>query len=381
MKQSTKYLKIFCNLLSAVVVALLLVFVVPKILGYFAPFVFGFVLSLIANPLVRFLEKKIKIKRAFGSVIMIVGVIEVLVLICYGAISVIANGLSNFAAYLPTMYESAGDEVNQATKQLEFLLDRIPMVQDVDFGEIGTTLSNYLNTFMSGTQGSPIIAIGDIVQRIPDILVGLIMGLMATYFFIADRDKLIAMLEKHLPQSFRENTARIWNQIVKAVGGYFKAQFKIMFIIYIVLWIGLAILGVNYAWLIGFGIAFLDMLPVFGTGAVLWPWALIKVLTGDYTTAIGMMVLYAVAQLVHQVIQPKLVGDSVGLNPFAALVFMYIGYKVNSVVGMIVAIPTGMILINLYEVGAFDTLIWCVKEIAKDFNEFRKIPKESDLID
>jgi len=88
------------------------------------------------------------------------------------------------------------------------------------------------------------------------------------------------------------------------------------------------------------------------------------------------MILYAVALTVHQLVQPKLVGDSVGMDPFAALFFMYIGYKISGVFGMIVAIPVGMILINLYEVGAFDTLIWCGKEIVTDFNEFRKIQKD-----
>ena len=94
--------------------------------------------------------------------------------------------------------------------------------------------------------------------------------------------------------------------------------------------------------------------------------------------AIGMLILYAVALVVHQLVQPKLIGESVGLEPFAALFFMYIGYKVSSVVGMIIAIPIGMLLINLYKAGAFDNLKWCVKEICKDFNEFRKVGKDED---
>ncbi len=108
MKQSTKYLKILCNLLAAVAVIWFLIFVLPRILGYFLPFVCGFILSLIANPVVRFLEKKIKIKRKYGSVIMIVAVIGAVILVCYGAISVLAAGLESFMAYLPTMYEDAG---------------------------------------------------------------------------------------------------------------------------------------------------------------------------------------------------------------------------------------------------------------------------------
>lgn len=376
MKQSTKYLKILCNLLAAVAVLLFLIFVLPRLLGYFFPFVCGFILSLIANPVVRFLEKKIKIKRKYGSVLMIAAVIGAVVLICYGAISVLAAGIESFAAYLPTMYENAGVELNEAASHLQTILDRIPFLQEINLNELGESLGGYVTEFMSGGSEPTFDAIGEIAKRIPDVLFGVVIGLLATYFFIADRDKLTALIERHVPQSFREHTGRAWRQIVKAVGGYFEAQLKIMVIIYIIIWIGLAILDVNYAWLIGFGIAFLDMLPVFGAGAVLWPWAAVKLFSGNYAAALGMMILYAVALTVHQLVQPKLVGDSVGMDPFAALFFMYIGYKISSVAGMIVAIPVGMILINLYEVGAFDTLIWCVKEILTDFNKFRKIHKE-----
>lgn len=375
MKQSTKYLKILCNLFVAILVILLLIFVLPKALAYFAPFVCGFILSLIANPLVRFLEKKIKIKRKYGSVLMIVLAIGVVVLVCYGLISALIYGLQSFVTYLPTMYADAGVELNQAGKQLQLLLDRIPFIQNVNVSEIGDTLSMYVTDFLSGGGQPTVLALGDIAKRIPDILFGVIIGLLATYFFIADRDKLLALIERHVAEETRGSILKMWNQIVKAVGGYFEAQFKIMFVIWAVIWIGLAILHVRYAWLISFGIAFLDMLPVFGTGAVLWPWAVVKLFSGNYVTALGMMILYAVAQVVHQVIQPKLISDSVGMDTFAALFFMYIGYKSGGVVGMIIAIPVGMLLMNLYEVGAFDTLIWCVKEIVRDFNDFRKLPK------
>lgn len=376
MKQSTKYLKILCNLLTAIVILLILIFVLPRLLGYFAPFVCGFILSLLANPLVHFLEKKIKIKRKYGSVLMIILAIGIVVLVCYGVISAIIVGVQSFMSYLPTMYADAGAELNVAGKQLQFLVDRIPFLQNVNVYEIGETLGSYFTDVVSGSGQPTVLAIGDIAKRIPDILFGIIIGLLATYFFIADRDKLTALLERHVPQEFREHFLRAWHQVERAVGGYFMAQFKIMFVIWIVIWIGLAVLKVRYAWLIGFGIAFLDMLPVFGTGAVLWPWAAIKLFSGNYMTALGMIILYAVAQIVHQVIQPKLISDSVGIDTFAAMFCMYIGYKTRGVLGMIIAIPVGMILINLYEVGTFDTLLWCVKEMVTDFNRFRRLPKE-----
>lgn len=376
MKPSVKYLKIFCNLLTAAFILFLIFFLLPRLLAYFMPFVIGFILSLIANPVVRFLEKKTRIKRKYGSVLIIVLVIAVIVLICYGVIAALVAGIESFVAYIPTMSANATIELTQAGEQLENLLAKLPFVQNADLEKIGETISDCLTEFMSDGSEPTVIAIGDFAKRIPDILVGVIVGLLATYFFIADREKLTVMVERHAPESLRKQTRRIYDQLVRVVGGYFKAQFKIMGVIYVVVFIGLLILDVDYAWLIGFGIAFLDMLPVFGTGTVLCPWAVIKLFSGNYMTALGMLILYVVTLVVHQLVQPKLVGESVGMDPFAALFFMFVGYQISGVLGMIIAIPVGMILINLYEVGAFDTLIWCVKEIITDFNNFRRIKSE-----
>lgn len=375
MKQSTKYLKILCNMIAAILILVFVICILPRLISYFMPFVVGFLLALIANPVVKFLEKKIKIKRKYGTVIMIVGVIAVIVLICYGSISLLATGLRGFMDYLPTMYSNAGTELTEAGTQLQSILDKIPFIKGFDVDSLGNSLHNIVQEFLSGSGGSSVSAIGDVAKSIPDILVGVVVGLLATYFFIADNEKLLHLASSHVSDEFREKTTHVYRQLVQVVGGYFKAQFKIMGVIYVIIFIGLLILRVRYAWLIAFGIAFLDMLPVFGTGTVLCPWAVVKFFSGNYMIAIGMLILYVISLVVHQLVQPKLIGDSVGMDPFATLFFMYIGYRCAGVLGMIIAIPIGMILINLYKAGAFDTYTWCIKEVVHDFNSFRRIDK------
>jgi sporulation integral membrane protein YtvI len=377
MKQSTKYLKILCNLLLAVFVLFVFFFILPRVLVYFLPFVIGYILSLIANPPVHFLEKKLKIARKSGTVLIIVAVIALIVLGCYGIGALLVRGLTNFSEQVPSMYENAAGDLSSVAQSLQNLLNSLPFVDHVDLSSISSSVGEYFSGLIAGNGSNhgTVGAIGNVARSIPDIIVYTIVGFLATYFFIADRDKLLDWLRSHLPEEFYHHAQNIYRQMKFAVGGYFKAQFKIMGVIYVVVTIGLLILRVDFAWLIGFGIAFLDMLPVFGTGTVLCPWAVVKLLTGDYSVAVGMLILYAVTLVVHQAVQPKLVGDSVGMNTFAALFFMYIGYKVSGVLGMIIAIPVGMILINLYRSGAFDNIIWCIKELVNDFNRFRKIRK------
>lgn len=339
------------------------------------PFVVGFILSLIANPLVRFLERKLKIKRKYGTFLTIVLVIAAIVFACYGIGLLLLFGIRGFMDYLPTMYENAGVELNTALSQFQSLLHKIPAFANVDVSEIGKVLQNTFSGLVNDYKEPTFSAIGGFATGIPDTLVSVIMGLLATYFFIADRERLLKALKHYVPASVREKSMMVYGHLLRAVGGYFKAQFKIMGVIYIVITIGLMVIGINYAWLIGFGIAFLDMLPVFGTGTVLIPWAIFKIFSGNLSTAIGMLILYAVSLVVHQLIQPKLVGESVGLDPFSTLFFMYIGYKIKGVIGMIIAIPIGMILGSLYEAGAFEPFIWCIEEIIKDIKQFCKIDR------
>ena len=103
----------------------------------------------------------------------------------------------------------------------------------------------------------------------------------------------------------------------------------------------------SYSFLLAFVIAFLDFLPVFGTGAVFWPWIVVDIVVGDYKQAIFLGILYLVCQLIKQILQPKMVGDSVGINPLAALFYMFIGYKFAGVIGMIIGIPVGMIIVSM----------------------------------
>ena len=138
-----------------------------------------------------------------------------------------------------------------------------------------------------------------------------------------------------------------YNSIKQAVGGYFKAQFRIELWIYILILIGLVILDVKYAILIALLIAILDFLPFFGSGAVFLPWAIISFLCGEYVRTIGFLIIWGVGQLVRQLIQPKIMGDSIGMEPLPTLFLLYIGYKAAGVIGMIIAVPIGIIVVNM----------------------------------
>ena len=273
---------------------------------------------------------------------------------------------------MPEIYQNWQKDFEEIGENLEIVYSRLPRDTQDAISEITANLSSYLGGLVQ-TIGEPTVAaVGNFAKNVPGTLISIIMCLLSAYFFTAERHEILEGMKKYVSGDVLSRVSAVIADLKRAVGGYFKAQFKIMGVVYVILVIGLLIMRVNYSWLIAFGVAFLDMLPVFGTGTVLIPWAVIKLLSADYTLAAGLVILYVVTQVVRQVIQPKMVGDSIGMNPLTTLIFMYIGYKVSSVIGMIIAVPAGMILINLYKAGIFDNQIRCVKELVEDVNKFRK---------
>ena len=142
----------------------------------------------------------------------------------------------------------------------------------------------------------------------------------------------------------------------------------------VILFVFFEFLDVHYSFLLALAIAFLDLLPFFGTGAVLWPWMAYAFLTGNYLMGILLLAAYVVCQVVRQVVQPKMVGDSIGVSPFMTLIFMFIGYRVKGIFGLIIGIPVGMILIGFYKSGVFDSMICGAKIIGEDIQEYLSQP-------
>lgn len=372
MKQSTKYLKILLNFFVALFVAVCLGILLPKAVVFFMPFVVGWVISAIANPLVHFLEKKMKIVRKHSSMVIIIGVLAAVVGLGYLAVSRIVMEAGNLVSNLPQIYEEWQADFEEIGQNLQVFYHRLSPGAQKTIQDVSANLAEYAGGLVQAIGEPTFEAAGNFAKNVPSTLVSIIMSLISAYFFTADRENILRVLKKNIPSGIWGGVSGVIQDLKSVVGGYFKAQFKIMGVVYVLLVIGLWLLKVNYVLLAAFAIAFLDMLPFFGTGTVLAPWAVMKILSNDYKMAAGLLVLYAVTQVVRQVIQPKIVGDTIGMDPLATLFFMYIGYKVSSIVGMIVAVPVGMILINLYQSGVFDNQIRCIRELVKDINEFRR---------
>ncbi len=371
-----KYCKALVNLAVAGAILFCIIWGLPRALVFLSPFVAGWIIALIAGPLVRFFEEKVKLKRKIGSAFVIIAVIALVVLVLYIIFVQLFEQVKGLAGALPEMLEKAEADFNSIGNNLNALLAKLPGDIQLKLDDNAIKLDEYMGEFLSRFGSPTIEAAGNFAKQLPAVFIGLIMALLSSYFFVAERQQINEWFREHMPSSILLRYRMICDSLLKSVGGYLKAQLKIEVWMYFLLLIGLGILRVNYFAVIALVIAFLDFLPFLGTGTVLIPWAVIRILTAEYKTAIGLLVIWCVGQLARQLIQPKIVGDSIGVPPLPTLFLLYIGYKVSGVIGMIIAVPIGLLVYTLYEDGAFDTTKNSILILTAGVNRFRSLGKE-----
>lgn len=374
------YLKVFLNLGISLCILLVCVFLLPRIIIWFMPFVAGWIIALIASPLVHFFEKRLKIRRKAGTAFVIISVIALVILAGYLIGAQLVEQIAEFIGDVPKLWEAAQEDFAQIGEKLSVALKYLPAELQLTINSITGNVQEYFGGIMESISEPTITALGNFVGSLPNIVISVIMSLLFAYFYVADKGYLSGLLEKAIPDSVLARLQMIKRGLTKAVGGYFKAQLKIEVWMYLLLGIGFSILKVKYAFLIAIGVAILDLLPFFGTGTVLIPWAIIKFLSADYKMVIGLLIIWGVGQLARQLIQPKIVGDSVGLAPIPTIILLFVGYRVAGVIGMIIAVPIGIIILNLYEEGVFDTTINSLKILYAGISNFRHLTNE-DMVE
>ena len=301
-----------------------------------------------------------------------VAVLALIIGLSYFLVSRLILQAVELAKDLPVLYDALSADLQEISVRFASLFSRLPEQVQTNWQELAGSISHAASLVVQKIASPTVEVAGNVAKGIPNALVNVIVTILSSYFFIAEQDKIVEFWKKHLPESVKGYGRYLKNDVKKLIGGYFLAQFRIMFVVAVILVVGFLVLGIKYAFLIGVLVAILDFLPLFGTGTVLIPWALFKLLSADYPLAAGLALLYVLTQVIRQVIQPKIVGDSMGLPPLWTLVFLYLGFKIHGISGMIIAVPLGIFVMNLYQYGAFDGMIESAKELGEEIRKLRK---------
>lgn len=376
MENNRPYWQVALRLLFSLIATVAFVVIGWNLLRFFMPFVIGWIIAAVAAPLVNWLEKRLKIVKKLGSALIVILVLAAIILAVYFGISRLAAEISDLIRNFPEIYAQLETGLGQIGDTLSGIFERLPSGVRSAWNTAVENLDQYMGGLVSDISEPTMTAAGNIAKQVPSYLISFLVAVLSAYFFIVQREEVLNWMKKVSPESIQKRMAFVIDNLRCAVGGYFKAQFKIMAIVFAILFVGLGMLGTQYFVLVAFLIAFLDFLPVFGTGTAMIPWAVYEFFMGDYKLTVALIVIYVITQAAHQLLQPKLVGDSVGLNPLVTLILLYIGYRMGGILWMILAVPIGMVLINMCRAGAFDYIFDDVKILADGILGLRKEPKE-----
>lgn len=350
----------------------LVIFLGPRLLHFFMPFVVGWILALLANPLVRFLERRVKLVRRHGSMLIIIAALAIVIGLFYGASLLVYREMGSFLADAPKIYQSVIAEIGDALQNGRKLAEYFPQNLQPPLLAFSDNLDGLFGKLVSRAAEPTVQIAGHVAKSIPNLLVNMVIIILSSYLFLADRESIVRWLKEHLPAFVFRYIEYMKRDAKGLIGGYFLAQFRIMCVVALILAAGFLVLGVRYGVLLAFLTAILDFLPIFGTGTVLFPWAVVKLFAGEYAYATGLILLYILTQVVRQIIQPKIVGESMGLPPLMTLFLLYLGFKLRGLTGMILAVPVGLVFINFYKYGAFDSMIRNFRMLMESIQKFRR---------
>ncbi len=372
MEDGRRILRILLNILVPITEILVVFAFGLWALKFFMPFVIGWLIAMVANPLVKLLDRRLKLVRRHSSVVTVAAVLAFVIGGIYFLISRIAAELRNLAGDLPGLFETARLEVAAALDSLNRMMVRMPQGIQDSFNQFNNNLGAFASSVVQKIAFPTVTVAGNVARGIPAALVYSIVVILSSYFFIVEHEQIRGFVRRLIPENAGTYMGLFRKELKTLIGGYFLAQFRIMFVVAAILTAGFVGLGVPYSLLLAILIAVLDFLPLFGTGTALFPWALVKLLSGETAFAAGLVLLYVLTQVVRQIIQPKIVGDSMGIPPLLTLFFLYVGFKLHGISGMILAVPAGLAGVKLYQYGAFDSLTGQIRLLIQEINRFRK---------
>lgn len=320
-----------------------------------APFLLSFFFAVVLQRPLGWLDKKTKNKmHSFWSIVLVLLCVAIILGPVISIIATLFREIGNFISFLgeqlndlPTFLVTLQNEILKAIK---FLPDSIytsvsenitqffgNLINDFDVSKLGINMSSITSGLSNGISG-----VYSVVKNIPSILIGVVIGVIAWILFTKDYKKVVKFIKLQLPDKHKNllsETKKIFSSTILKMC---RAYGLIMFITFCENFLGLTILNLigvmknSYVFVIAICIAVFDILPVAGSGGILIPWALIALVSGNVGQCVGLLILYAVITVIRQYIEPKIVGDSLGVNPLVTLAGLYFGLKLFGFMGMFI---------------------------------------------
>lgn len=340
------------NIIYLLIIGAIIYITIKYALGWFLPFVIGFGIAFMLKPLINLITKKLKINRKIvaGITVLIfyatVGALFTLILVK------IFIALKDVFIKLPSMYiNNIEPLIFQLSSNVEDILVKLDPTLIQAIKDMLSSIAESLGTIISKISSGVVSFVSSTVSMVPSFFIIVIFTIISSFFFAMDYVNITGFITRQFSPKISSIFFEVKNYIVGTLFKFVKAYSILMSITFIELAIGLSILRVESAISIALIIACVDILPVLGTGGIVIPWIFVELFKENIALAIGLTVIYVVITIIRNILEPKIVGEQIGLHPLIILICMFVGVKLFGFLGLFVLPIIVIILKNLNDSG------------------------------
>lgn len=320
--------------------------------NYVMPFVIGFGLAALFQPLIRWLHKVTRIPVKLVSIVVILMFFSIIIgLIGWGSFRIF-HFISDFFKGFPDLYNGIIlPYLEMTAENISQFVGRLDPQLVTAYEEFVNKLIGSTSTIISSSSLAVVTYISGYATKVPMLLVSTLIMIIVTFFIAIDYERIVLFLKSQLSPKIRETVSEVGGTLASILKKYGKSYLMIVSATFIELSIGLSIIGISNSIIIAFLIAIFDILPVLGTGGIIIPWALFLFIDGKVSLGISLLVVYVIVTVIRNVIEPRIVGHQVGLHPVLTLLAMYVGVRLMGFIGLFAAPITLAILKSFHDAG------------------------------
>lgn len=352
---SVKWEKFASMAICLAACAALAYFAFRYVLPILLPFAVAYLFSLAVRPLAKKLGGSSLRSQRLWSVVLLTLFLSGSVALLYLSVNRVVVELQRLLESLLSENGGLSGELLESVDLFELLTSRIGFLRRIGAGErfasfredfnamVGEMLGNLFNSLSASL---PSFA-ARVVGAMPQLLLVTAVTVISGFYFCMEGDHIMGRLQLLLPSAVRRRLPT-WKQRAKQLSGsYLRAYLVLLILTFAELFLGFTVLGLEYAFLLALLVAVVDLLPVFGVGTVLVPWAVIELIQKHFYLGFGLLILYFAVTVLRQILEPRLVGRSLGLHPLLTLFASYAGWSLFGFLGMIIGPLAAMLIKGL----------------------------------
>ncbi len=330
--------KFIINTIYTLIIIGIIYFVFKYVLGWIMPFIIGLFIAYLLKPVADLIGKVTKIKNKGVSIF----VISFFYVAIVGGIAFIAINIWDliyeFINIFPSIYTDSIEPMISASNDwiITYINNLSPEVASLISNSFDSILST-LTQAVSNISKTVLLSITGIAQKIPIYFITLLFSVICSVLITIDYDNVTAFLNRQIPAKIKVSLQDIKKILVDTIFKMTKAYFILLFIAFIEMCIGFMLLGIDHAIPIAAIISILDIVPLLGIGGVLIPWGIYAIITGQKALGVGLLIIYLISYLLRSTLEPKIIGQQIGLPSLVTFVAMFAGFKIFGFIGFMVA--------------------------------------------